>query len=88
MKGNRKNSGSAAIEIERLVNKTKTGRSLEVGLYAKHLETGDVIEINPDRVFPTASVFKVPVMAEVFRQARAGKFSLKDRLSLKNLTRH
>lgn len=55
---------------------------LDAGFYAKHLETGAVIDINGDRLFPTASVFKVAVMVEVFRQARAGKFSLSDRIPL------
>lgn len=76
-------SSAAAAKIKRLIGGATFGRrALDVGFYAKHLESGEVIEVNPDRVFPTASVFKVPVMAEVFRQARAGKFSLEDRLTL------
>src|SRR5262249_51545525 len=38
-------------------------------------------ERNPDALFPTASVFKVPVMAEVFHQAELGKFKLTDRIA-------
>ncbi len=80
--GSGRTSGAAA-KIRRLISGAKFGRrGLDVGFYAKHLESGAVIEVNPDRVFPTASVFKVPVMAEVFRQVRAGKFSLEDRLTL------
>src|SRR5579863_1360397 len=73
----------AAAKVKRLISNAKFGRwALDVGFYAKHLESGEVIEVNPDRVFPTASVFKVPVMAEVFRQVRAGKFALEDRVTL------
>jgi beta-lactamase class A len=53
---------------------------IEVGLFARHLERGAEVAINPDLLFPTASVFKVPVMVELFRQAEAGKYSLDDRM--------
>ncbi len=44
-----------------------------MGLYAKNLDTGEVIAVNADQRFPTASLIKVAVMAEVFRQIEAGK---------------
>src|SRR4029453_7101722 len=46
----------------------------EMGVYAKNLDTGDVIAVNADQRFPTASLIKVAVMAEVYRQMDAGKF--------------
>jgi beta-lactamase class A len=46
----------------------------EMGLYAKNLGTGEVVAVNADQRFPTASLIKVAVMAEVFRQMAAGKF--------------
>jgi len=46
----------------------------EMGVYAKNLDTGDVIAVNADQRFPTASLIKVAVMAEVFRQIGAGNF--------------
>src|SRR5262245_27630723 len=46
----------------------------EMGVYAKNLDTGEVIAVNADQRFPTASLIKVAVMAEVFRQMEAGKF--------------
>jgi len=46
----------------------------EMGVYAKNLDTGEVIAINADQRFPTASLIKVAVMAEVFRQMEQGKF--------------
>ncbi len=46
----------------------------EMGLYAKNLDTGEVVAVNADQRFPTASLIKVAVMAEVFRQIGAGKF--------------
>jgi len=51
----------------------------EMGLYAKNLDTGETIAVNADARFPTASLIKVAVMAEVFRQIEAGKLR-KDRV--------
>lgn len=56
---------------------------IEFGIAIHHIESGEDTLINADEVFPTASVFKVPVMVEVFKQAREGKFDLNDRLELK-----
>ncbi len=46
----------------------------EMGLYAKNLDTGELVAVNADQRFPTASLIKVAVMAEVYRQMAAGKF--------------
>src|SRR5436189_969710 len=48
------------------------------------LATGAELQINPDISFHAASTMKVPVMMEIFRQAAAGKISLRQRLSIKN----
>lgn len=48
-------------------------------VYIKDLESGDAFEHNPDLPLPTASICKVPVMIELFKQAEQGKLSLQDR---------
>ncbi len=53
---------------------------LESGFAAIAVESGAAIDINGHALFPTASVFKVPVMVEVYAQARAGRFAITDRL--------
>jgi beta-lactamase class A len=53
------------------------------GIYIKCIETGEEIAINADETMDTMSVIKIPLMAEVFRQIEAGKFSLSDRVTLK-----
>jgi beta-lactamase class A len=50
----------------------------------KDLITGETILINEDSVFHAASTMKVPVMIEVFKQAKEGKFSLTDSMEIKN----
>ena len=56
----------------------------EMGLYAKNLDNGEVVAVNADQRFPTASLIKVAVMAEVFRQIEAGKFSLDTSVTLRD----
>ena len=57
---------------------------VDFGISVEHVESGEHFDINGDAIFPTASVFKVPVMVEVFKQARQGFFALNDRLELKS----
>ncbi|MEX0880845.1 MAG: serine hydrolase [Thermoanaerobaculia bacterium] len=45
-----------------------------MGLYAKNLDTGETIAVGADTRFPTASLIKVAVMAEVYRQMTGGRF--------------
>ncbi len=74
-------------------NNTDIGQELitllnkENGTFAvafKDLQTGDQILINEKEVFHAASTMKTPVMAEVFRQVEAEKFSLDDSVTVKN----
>jgi len=67
--------------IERLI--AESGAET-VGVAFFDLATGDELLINPDENFHAASTMKVPVMIEVFRQARARLLSLDDRLPVKN----
>lgn len=48
------------------------------------LATGQEFLINPDENFHAASTMKVPVMMEVFRQAKEGMLSLEDYIVIKN----
>ena len=54
----------------------------QVGITIRHIESGQGIAINGDQLFPTASVYKVPIMVEVFRQVTLGNISLSDRVTL------
>src|SRR5579871_4074827 len=55
---------------------------VEVGFSALHIASGERLDIGAETVFPTASVFKVPLMVEVYGQAREGRFAMTDRLAL------
>ena len=67
--------GELRLAIERVT------RSINAtwGIYAKCLETGEEVAINADVVLDTMSVIKIPLMIEVFEQAKAGRLSLSDR---------
>jgi beta-lactamase class A len=54
------------------------------GLAFHDLATGQGLEINGDRPFHPASLFKVCVMMELFRQAHLGSLSLDAKLPIKN----
>lgn len=54
----------------------------EFGLHAKNLVTGAEVGYRTDAVMPTASVIKVCVLAELYRQAEAGLVDLGARRSI------
>lgn len=61
--------------------------SKEKGTFAvafEDLQTGKRLLINAEEDFHAASTMKTPVMIEVFKQAKGGKFSLSDSVVIKN----
>lgn len=71
----------AKTKIEELI-KLSGAETVGVGFY--DLAKNDDLFINPDENFHAASTMKVPVMMELYRQAAAKKFSLDDRIPIKN----
>ena len=56
----------------------------EVGLALRSLDGKAELMIEPDKVFHAASTMKVPVMIELFRQAKSGRLRLEDPLPVVN----
>jgi beta-lactamase class A len=54
----------------------------KVAIAFKHLGNGATCFRNADDVMPTASLIKLPIMAEVYAQAKEGKVKLDDMLTL------
>lgn len=54
-----------------------------VAVAVRHLDSGRSFFHRPDAVMPTASLIKVCVLIEAYLQADEGKFSLRDKLTLK-----
>lgn len=56
----------------------------EFAVAFKDLQTGNTLYVNEKMNFHAASTMKTPVMIEVFKQAKAGKFKLSDSILVKN----
>ena len=54
----------------------------KIAVGVKHLATGEAYFHKPDEVMPTASLIKLPVMVETFRQIDEGKFKYDHKLTL------
>lgn len=52
------------------------------GIHVEELSSGATAAVHADERYPTASVCKVPVMVELFRQAETGQLSLAERQRL------
>jgi beta-lactamase class A len=70
-------------QMERAIDAVVARAGGEVALAATNLMTGETIERDADRSMPTASVFKLPLLTEVFRQADAGVLDLDERVTLR-----
>lgn len=72
---------------EKLKNEIQAKLGIVEGEFAvafKDLQTGQTLFINEKDNFHAASTMKTPVMIEVFKQAREGKFKLSDSIVVKN----
>ncbi|HAF96180.1 MAG: hypothetical protein A2X34_02045 [Elusimicrobia bacterium GWC2_51_8] len=58
-----------------------------VGIYLKDLHTGKTWQYNPDRLFPSASLIKLPIMAAVFEKIKAGELTLDTQITLSRQNR-
>ncbi|OGS50109.1 MAG: hypothetical protein A3J79_12150 [Elusimicrobia bacterium RIFOXYB2_FULL_62_6] len=53
-----------------------------VGIYLRDLNSGRTWEYNADRLFPSASLIKLPIMAAVFDKIKTGALSLDTQIKL------
>ena len=54
----------------------------KVAVAVKHLKTGESFTHDADEPMPTASLIKLPVMVEAYRQAAEGKLDLAEQITL------
>jgi beta-lactamase class A len=64
------------------LDKLSRAYSGRVGIYLRDLETGRTWEYNADKLFPSASLIKVPIMASVFEKIRLGYLTLDTQIKL------
>jgi beta-lactamase class A len=70
-------------QVERALDAIVAQAGGEVALAAMNLATGEEVARNAERSMPTASVFKLPLLVEVFRQVATGALDLDDRVTLR-----
>jgi len=68
----------------KILERLKTAKG-KIGFYYKNLVTGEEICFNENDAFQAASVIKLPILAEVFRQAYLKNTDLSEKISVKNI---
>lgn len=77
-------SPAAAQSLARRLQPLIEAHDGEVAVAVKHLKTGESFAVKADEPMPTASLIKLPIMVEAYRQAAAGKFSLAEAVTFKD----
>lgn len=76
---------SSLLEQKVLDRITKLDQHLDgvLGAAAIDLRSGHTVVYHGDAVFPQASSIKIPILMEIFRQAKAGKLQLDQKVTLR-----
>jgi len=64
------------------LEKLSDNYSGHVAIYLKDLNSGRIWEHNPDQLFTSASLIKVPIMVSIFEKIKRGELSLDTRMKL------
>jgi beta-lactamase class A len=51
----------------------------DVGIYVRHLSTGQSVAIRTDELYPTASMIKVPILVTLFNKIASGELNYDDK---------
>lgn len=71
----------------RLINLAQNYASIQPAVYVWEYNTGSYVDINADVIYPAASIIKLPVLIEMFREIEQGNFSLNDTIVLEDFYR-
>ncbi|MBI5876156.1 MAG: serine hydrolase [Chloroflexi bacterium] len=69
-------------EAPAAIRRIADGFSGTLGVAAHNIKTGEQIFHNADVIYPTASMVKIGILLELFRQREAGKLALDDMLTI------
>ena len=78
---------SRLTDLEDYIHREASELEGTIGIAIKSLETGEQILLNADMIFPTASVFKIPVLVELYKQVGEGKLGLDDIVQVTNYSK-
>jgi beta-lactamase class A len=77
-------AAQSATPLESTLRRMIAESGAEVAVAFRTLDGADEVLIDPDKPFHAASTMKVPVMIELYRQARAGRLTLDEPLPIRN----
>ena len=63
-------------ELQRVIEGLSDGFGGEVGIYLRHLPSGATASLQPDELFPTASLIKLPLLLALHDQVERGELDL------------
>lgn len=63
-------------ELRETLERLTEGFRGDVGIYVRHLGTGEEVALRADEAFPTASMIKVPLLAALHDRVEAGELDL------------
>lgn len=70
--------------LQALANEYK---AIKPSIYVWEYGNKSYVNINADEIYPAASIIKLPVLIEMFREIEQGKFSLQDKMILEDYYR-
>ncbi len=71
----------------RLLSLANEYKKIEPSIYVWEYENKSYVNINADEIFPAASIIKLPILIEMFREIEQGKFKLSDTMTLEDYYR-
>jgi beta-lactamase class A len=74
--------------LERRVRAVMAELAGDVGVAIRHVESDRGIAINGHKRYPLASVYKLPMLVELYRQAEQGTLSLDERIAITRESYH
>ncbi|MBP7056429.1 MAG: serine hydrolase, partial [Candidatus Omnitrophica bacterium] len=74
---------AAWLDLKKSLVRRITGFDGEAGIVIKDLRTNKELTFHKDRLFPSASIVKIPIMAACFLAADQGKIKLDQEVALK-----
>lgn len=59
-------------------------KKIKPAIYVWEYQGGTYVDINADEIYPAASIIKLPILIEMFREIEQGKFNLYDKMILED----
>ena len=69
-------------KLERQLNDFLLEQTGDFAIVVKDLQTKETLSINEEKIFPSASLIKLPILITLFEQVQQGQFTLSDTLTL------